>query len=97
MPLLQTTNLSPTTPTIQEVTKTAVSPCTSLQEAVVCLVKHGVAFLDTKQEIIPPWDNIEKIFNNLDQDTINLVNSCYDEKKIIKSGFEDGQGLDIDQ
>ena len=95
MPLLQSTNPVPNTPSIQAARKPVLPANTRLDDAVTCLIKHGVAFLDTKDELTAPWDNMKEIFNNLDQDTINLVNSYYDEKKIIKSEFEEGQGVDI--
>ena len=42
-------------------------------------------FLD-KEAIVPsPWMELEAMMNKLDQETIDKVNSFYNEKKIIKS------------
>ena len=44
----------------------------------------------------PPWTTIQQLFALLDPDTIQQVNSCYDERKIIKSPMP-GQGVEVDR
>jgi len=58
-------------------------------------MRTGVAFLDTN--LTPPWNAIVEMFNKLDQDMIDEVNSFYDEKKIIKSVPSTERKPNIDQ
>ena len=94
MPFLDVVGSS-ATPSSCTVKHGLLSPGKSSQELAETLMRTGVAFLDTN--ITPPWNVIVEMFNKLDQDTIDEVNSFYDEKKIIKSVPSSERKPNIDQ
>jgi len=97
MPWLQSTNLTLPAPVTGTLSKAVLPTNTNIKDAIDCLVKHGVAAIESKEMILPPWKEMEEVFSKLDHETVDLVNSFYDEKKIIKTGFEEGQGINIDK
>ena len=63
--------------------KSAMIVCSTGDEALKCLRSDGFACLDPG--FTAPWEVLETMMDKLDQETIDKVNSFYNEKKIIKS------------
>ena len=57
--------------------------CSTSDEVIKNLTENGFACL--KMDFTAPWKELEAMMNKLDQETIDKVNSFYNEKKIIKS------------
>merc|ERR1711936_476066 len=81
MPWLQSTNLTLPAPVTGTLSKAVLPTNTNIKDAIDCLVKHGVAAIESKEMILPPWKEMEEVFSKLDHETVDLVNSFYDEKK----------------
>ena len=64
-----------------------------LNAAIISLKKYGFAFVDTSANQ-PSWTVMETLMNRLDPEMIELVNSGYNEKKIIKSSHSDNGDID---
>ena len=63
--------------------KSAMIVCSTSDEALKCLRSDGFACLEPG--FTAPWEVLETMMDKLDQETIDKVNSVYNEKKIIKS------------
>ena len=64
-----------------------------LDAAIISLKRYGFAFVDTSTNQ-PSWTVMETLMNRLDPEMIELVNSGFDEKKIIKSSQSDSKHID---
>lgn len=49
--------------------------------------ENGFAFVDPG--FLPPWSLMEKLMTRLDNETVDRINSFYNDKKIIKSSGGD--------
>lgn len=56
--------------------------CGNTEETVDFFMKYGFACFDI--DILPPWNSVESMMR-LDKETIDDVNACYNDKKIIKT------------
>ena len=57
--------------------------CSTEDEIITRLTENGFACL--KPDFTAPWKELEAMMNKLDQETIDNINSFYNEKKIVKS------------
>ena len=67
----------------------------NLDDAVEHLMEHGFVCLD-QGSILPSsiWKDVESLMNRLDEQTIMDINSCYNEKKIIKTNLTGSVNVD---
>ena len=63
--------------------KSVMVVCSTDDEIIKSLTENGFACL--KPDFTAPWKELEVMMNKLDQETIEKINSFYNEKKIVKS------------
>ena len=51
------------------------------------VLENGFAFVDP--DFLPPWSLMEKLMSRFDDETVDRINSFYNDKKIIKSSAGD--------
>ena len=64
-------------------------------DVIKSLLLHGYAVLPSgacKAEA--PWESVSNIMEKMDVDTINKINSAYNDKKIIKSSLLTDDNID---